>query len=73
MRLLATALTASASNVYVLVPAALTVVILLGTRWYYLKTSREVKRLEAIGKHHLSFKLLVFQFRWCCKIDVVVA
>ena len=42
--------TASASNVYVLIPAVFIMTLFLGIRWYYLKTSREIKRLEAVGK-----------------------
>ena len=50
LRLLAIILTAAASNYWVLIPAAIVMVVLLALRWYYLKTSREVKRLEAIGQ-----------------------
>lgn len=42
-------LIASAANVYVLIPAVIVMAVLLGMRWYYLKTSRDIKRLEAVG------------------------
>ena len=53
LRVVAILSTASAFNVYVLLPAAILVVIFLAMRWYYLKTSRDVKRLEAIGNASL--------------------
>ena len=43
-------LTASYGNPYVLIPAAAIVVGFVSLRWYYLKTSRDIKRLEAIGE-----------------------
>ena len=54
LRVVAILLTASAFNVYVLIPAAILVVVFLALRWYYLKTSRDVKRLEAIGNASLT-------------------
>ena len=50
LRFLAIILTAAASNYWVLIPAFLVMAVFLFFRWYYLKTSREIKRLEAIGK-----------------------
>ena len=46
--------TASYGNPYVLIPAFLVVVAFISIRWYFLKTSRDVKRLEAIGKDVLT-------------------
>ena len=50
LRFLAIILTAAASNYWVLIPAFLVMAVFLFFRWYYLKTSREIKRLEAIGR-----------------------
>ena len=44
--------TAAVSNYWVLIPAVLVMTIFLAFRWYFLKTSREIKRLEAIGMFH---------------------
>ncbi len=44
-------LTASSSNPWVFIPAVVVMTALLALRWYYLKTSRDVKRLEAIGDY----------------------
>ena len=44
--------TAVVSNYWVLIPAVLVMTIFLAFRWYFLKTSREIKRLEAIGMFH---------------------
>lgn len=49
LRFLAIIVTAIASNYWVAIPAVVVVVAFLILRWYYLKTSRDVKRLEAIG------------------------
>ena len=51
LKFVAILVTAAYSNVYVIIPAFFIVVIFLVFRWYYLKTSRDVKRLEAIGMH----------------------
>ena len=40
------------SNYWVLIPAILVMTIFLALRWYFLRTSREIKRLEAIGTSH---------------------
>jgi ATP-binding cassette subfamily C (CFTR/MRP) protein 4 len=42
--------TATASNVWLILPAILIIVTFVLLRWYYLKAARDVKRLEAIGK-----------------------
>ena len=54
LRFLAIILTAAASNYWVLIPAFLVMAVFLFFRWYYLKTSREIKRLEAIGRFQVS-------------------
>ena len=54
LRFLAIILTAAASNYWVLIPAFVVMAVFLFFRWYYLKTSREIKRLEAIGRFHIS-------------------
>ena len=64
LRFLAIILTAAASNYFLLIPAFLVIIIFLAVRWYYLKTSREVKRLEAIGMSKLGihYKCVSDQF-----------
>ncbi len=37
-------------NVWIIIPAILLAVALLGARLYYIRACRELKRLEAIGK-----------------------
>ena len=54
LRFLAIILTAAASNYWVFIPAFLVIAVFLFFRWYYLKTSREIKRLEAIGRFQVS-------------------
>ena len=54
LRFLAIILMAAASNYWVLIPAFLVMAVFLFFRWYYLKTSREIKRLEAIGRFQVS-------------------
>lgn len=49
LKFLAVLITASYGNPYVLIPAILIVAGFVSLRWYFLKTSREIKRLEAIG------------------------
>lgn len=49
LRFLAIMIVAGAANVYVFIPVGIVVVLFLLLRWYFLKTSREIKRLEAIG------------------------
>ena len=48
LRFLAIIATAAAANVYIVIPAVFLIVGFLSMRWYYLRTSRDVKRLEAI-------------------------
>ncbi len=51
LRFLAVLVTASYGNPYILIPAAVILVGFVLLRWYFLKTSREVKRLEAAGTY----------------------
>ena len=55
VRFLAIMVTTAVSNYWVLIPAFLIITIFLALRWYYLKTSREIKRLEAIGMSHQTY------------------
>ena len=50
MQLLAVLATVCVSNPWVLIPTSLIVVVFLLLRAYYLKNSREIKRLEAVGE-----------------------
>ena len=55
LRFLAIIITACVSNPWVLIPAAVIMTCLVLLRSYYLKTSRDIKRLEAVGRsppHH---------------------
>ena len=49
---------AVASNYWMIFPSVLLSGTFIGFRWYYLRTSREIKRLEAIGKFIFLFSLL---------------
>ena len=49
LRFLAIMIVAGAANSYIFIPVAVVVVLFLVLRWYFLRTSREIKRLEAIG------------------------
>ena len=51
LRCLAIVVTAAAANVYIVIAAVFVIVGFLSLRWYYLKTSRDVKRLEAICEY----------------------
>ena len=57
LRFLAIMLTASASNFWILISAVVIIIMFLAIRWYYLNTSRDVKRLEAIGQSVHSIPL----------------
>lgn len=50
LKCIAVLVIASASSAWILIPAVLMVIIFMSLRWYYLQTSRQVKRLEAIGQ-----------------------
>ena len=52
LRCIAVIATAISSNPWVAIPAVVLIISFLAIRWYYLRTSREVKRLEAIGESH---------------------
>jgi len=43
----------SITNQWVIVPAILLLAAMMFLRWYFLKTSREVKRLEAQGEKEI--------------------
>ena len=47
---MAIVIVASAANPYILIPLPVILILFMAIRWYYLKTSRSVKRLEAIGE-----------------------
>lgn len=49
LRFLAIMIVAGAANAYIFIPVAVVVVLFLALRYYFLRTSREIKRLEAIG------------------------
>ena len=59
LRCLAIIITAAAANAYIVIAAVFLIVAFLSVRWYYLKTSRDVKRLEAICEYAsiMQFKL----------------
>ena len=50
MRFLATIITVMFAIVYMIIVVTLLLVLLVGMRWYYIKTARDVKRLEALGQ-----------------------
>ena len=54
LRFLAIMVVAGAANPYIFIPVVVVVVLLLALRWYFLTTSREIKRLEAIGVLYIS-------------------
>ena len=39
------------ANNYIFIPMVFVILAFILLRWYYLRTSREVKRLEAVGKY----------------------
>lgn len=49
-RFFAAIITASIANPYILVVVAVLFLFSLLFRWYYLKTARDIKRLEALGQ-----------------------
>ena len=51
MRFLATLLTAMISIPYMIIVVVALMAVFVGLRWYYIKTARDVKRLEALGQH----------------------
>ena len=50
LRFIGIILVASVANPYVLIPMPFIMLTFLAIRWYFLKTSRNVKRLEALGE-----------------------
>ena len=57
LRFISVILTTVIAIVWLIFPVFLVIVLFVGMRWYYLKTAREVKRLEAIGK---IWQLLIY-------------
>lgn len=51
---MASVMTAVVANWWTLLPALVFLVGVLGVRWYYLKTARNIRRLEAVGKYLTS-------------------
>ncbi len=49
IRFLGILITSIAANPWLAIVAAAVMVVFVFFRWYYLKTARDVKRLEAIG------------------------
>ena len=47
-------LTASIANPYMVIVVAVVLIATLLLRWYYLKTVRDIKKLEALGQHDIS-------------------
>ena len=56
---IAIALTIVIVNVWIIIPLVLLSVVIPVFRWYYLKTAREVKRLEAIGQSQFTMHIMV--------------
>ena len=54
LRFLAIVTTAAAANAYIVIPVVFVIAVFLCLRWYYLKTSRDVKRLEAICEYYYT-------------------
>ena len=52
-------LTASVANPYIIVVVAAAIVFTLLLRWYYLKTVRDIKRLEALGQSNCTIIVFV--------------
>ena len=49
VRTLAIIITAIAANPYTVISVFFLLLTFVGMRWYYLKTGRDIKRLEALG------------------------
>lgn len=52
LRCLAVIITATASNPWLTIPAVAIIITFILLRSYYLKSARDVKRLEAIGESY---------------------
>ncbi len=50
LTMITTAAMALAANYWIFLPTILSVCVLWVLRWYYLRTSRDLKRLEAVGR-----------------------
>ena len=57
LRFVSVILTTVVALVWLIFPVSVVIVLFVGMRWYYLKTAREVKRLEAIGE---GWQLLIY-------------
>ena len=53
IRFLAILVTSIVGNPWLTIAAVVVMFVFIFFRWYYLKTARDVKRLEAIGIHML--------------------
>ena len=58
MRFVAVLVTAVAANLYLLIVVTVLLVVFLGFRWYYLKTARDIKRLEALGQLSVVYRYI---------------
>ena len=54
-RVLAIVITAVTANPYMLIVVVILFIIFISLRWYYLKTARDIKRLEALGLSTLQY------------------
>ena len=59
---MAIVVTAAIANYYLAVICVVLVVIFVIFRWYFLKTAREIKRLEALGNILCTY----INKQWCC-------
>ena len=54
-------LVSAVANPYLLIPLFVFLIVLLFIRWYYVQTSRDVKRLEALGPClYISIHVLIY-------------
>ena len=60
VRFLAVLILAMIANVYLIIAVVILVTAFVLFRMYYIKTAREIKRLEAIGKTPMSHDGLTF-------------
>ena len=51
-------LTAAIANFYIILVVAVVLIAILLLRWYYLRTVRDIKRLEALGQCVMVWLLL---------------
>ena len=60
MRFVAILVTAAVSNPYLIIAIVILIVVFVGFRLYYIKTARDVKRLEALGQQYYSTVAVYF-------------